>query len=135
MDYKVIGNDQKPAVYKNVALTTAPQQQIINESSQIADTLKELNDDKLDESSFSSIDTKTRLASHEVSNIVIVDGLVALNFLPAEVSVITRSKKRLAVSLDGKGRQEIVQIAAGMLNREENAGFGDRIKNLFSNQK
>ena len=129
-----IENTKTPAKFQNLAYSTAPQQQIINESSQIADTLKELNDDKLDDSSFSSIDTKTRLIENEVSSIVTIDGLVALNFLPKEISVITRSKKRLAVSLKGEGRKEIVQIASGLLQQEHNAGFGDKIKNLFSNK-
>jgi len=40
--------------------------------------------------------------------------LVAFGFLPQEASYITDSKKRLAVSLGGLGRQEIVQISQGM---------------------
>jgi hypothetical protein len=112
----------------------APSQQIIQESSDISEVIKELNNDKLDSDSFSSIDTKTRLTTVDISKIVTIDGLVALRFLPKEVSVITRSKKRLAVSLDGQGRKEIVQVANGIIDEQQNRGFGDKLKGLFSNK-
>jgi hypothetical protein len=117
---------------KQNEVSFAPSQQIINESSEIADTLKELNDDTLNEQSFSSIDTKTRLIETEVNSMVIIDGLIALNFLPKEVSVITRSKKRLNVSLQGEGRKEIVQIANGL--KEQQQGGINKLKSLFSNR-
>jgi len=112
----------------------APSQQIIQESSDISEVIKELNNDKLDSDSFSSIDTKTRLTTIDISKIVTIDGLVALRFLPKEVSVITRSKKRLAVSLNGEGRKEIVQVANGLIEETQNRGFGDKLKGLFSNK-
>jgi len=136
MKYIIPNEDEQPKQsFKQFVVGHTPQQQIINETSDISETLKELNNDKLDDSNFSAIDTKTRLIANEVNSIVTVDGLIALNFLPSEVSVITRSKKRLAVSLNGEGRKEIVQIASGMLEQKNSGGFGDKIKSLFSNKQ
>jgi len=73
---------------------------------------------------FSPIDLKTRLHASEVSSIIAVDSLVAMEFLPSQTTFITRSKKRLAVSLAGKGREEIVAIAKGMdENSRAKSGF------------
>jgi hypothetical protein len=130
MKYQI--EDKTTGEAKIQAFNTMPSQQIVQESSDIADVLKELNTDVLDDQSFSSIDTKTRLNQTDVSAIVMIDGLVALRFLPREVSVITRSKKRLNISLNGQGRQEIVQIANGVL--EQKRGFGERLSNMFSNK-
>jgi hypothetical protein len=102
----------------------------ISESSDVAQTIKELNDDTVTER-FTAIDMKSRLASVEVSSIIAVDSLVALTFLPPEVSSITRSKKRLSVSLEGKGRGEIVGIAQGMRQNAEKSSLFDKIGGFF----
>jgi hypothetical protein len=105
--------------------------QHIQEASDVAQTIKELNDDKVEADSFSNIDMKTRLVSIEISSIIALDSLVALDFLPCETSFITRSKKRLSVSLNGLGRGEIVQIAQGMKDQQQGHSFLERIGNVF----
>lgn len=102
----------------------------IKESTEMAETIRELNDDKV-EDKFSAIDMKTRLHQIEISSIIALDSLVAFSFLPSEVSNITRSKKRLAVSLNGLGRSEIVSIAQGMQERKQGRSIFDRIGSLF----
>lgn len=93
---------------------------IIKEASDLAETLKELNRDDLEENSnFSSIDTRTRLFPLEIAPIIAIDSLVAIGFLPIETLVITRSKKRLAVSRGGEGRKEWVSVAGGQLEKQE----------------
>jgi len=103
--------------------------QPITESSDMSETIRELNSDDINDEKFSSIDMKTRLESIEISSIIAVDSLVALDFLPEDVSFITRSKKRLAVSLKGAGRNEIVSIAQGI--RGDPNATGNAFMNMF----
>jgi hypothetical protein len=45
--------------------------------------------------------------------------LIAMGYLPRSQSVFSRIKKRLNVSHDGKGRDEMVQVVVG--KREQDA--------------
>jgi hypothetical protein len=102
----------------------------IIESSELGDSLKELNDDKTDQTTkMSGIDLRTRLAFTEVSAILALDTLVAFKFVPERCLIFTRQKKRLAVSLAGKGRQEIVDIVAGKKEQDRKQGILGRIFN------
>lgn len=103
----------------------------INESSELSDTIKELNEDSLNSEGFSSIDMKTRLNVLEISSLIAIDSMIALNFLPREVSFITRSKKRLAVSQLGKGRDEIVGITKGLRDEKQGTTAFGKIRSLF----
>ena len=107
--------------------------QHIQDSSDIAQTIKELNDDKVERDSFSNIDMKTTLMNIEISSIIALDSLVALNFLPQKTSFITRSKKRLAISQTGQfnGREQIVRISQGMQQQKTGNSFMERIGNVF----
>ena len=107
----------------------------IQELTDTAQTIRELNNDSVAEDKFSAIDMKTRLHSEEISAIIALDSLVALDFLPQEASFITRSKKRLSVSLSGLGRREIVEISQGMRDKEQGKSAFDRIGSLFGGNK
>ena len=132
MSYEII-NEKKTADRKSILINDAFDAgiQSLQESSDVAQTIKELNDDAIDKDKFSNIDMKTRLVPIEISSIIALDSLVALKLLPLEASFITRSKKRLAVSLNGLGRQEIVQISQGMQDNKSGSSFFDRIGNFF----
>jgi len=96
----------------------------IVETTELGDSLKELNNDDRDPSTkMTGIDLRTRLAFTEVSAILAVDTLVAFNFIPKNCLIFTRQKKRLCVSLAGKGRQEIVDIVAGKKEHDLKKGF------------
>lgn len=103
--------------------------QDIIQPSEFSEAIKHLNEDELDKNNFSSIDTRTRLHETEISSIIAVDTLVALGFLPAKSTMITRSKKRLAVSRDGLGRKESVQLVSGIQDKKTNA-MSDWVKGL-----
>jgi hypothetical protein len=115
----IIGDDQNKQV------------QHIQEVSDIAQTIKELNDDKLDRVGFSRIDMKSRLLDIEISAILCVDTLVSLSMLPAEVGFLTLKKERLSVSQNGKGRQEVVEIAKGIQQQNNGHSILDGIGNMF----
>ena len=57
--------------------------------------------------------------------------MVAFNFLPMSIVPFTLQKKRLAVSLKGKGRDEIVELVRGRKEDEErhrSSFFGNLFK-------
>ena len=111
----------------------------IVEPTELGESLKELNDDTLDKHSrMSGIDMRSRLHYTEISSILGVDTLVMFRLLPVSCLSFTRQKKRLAVSLSGKGREDIVNIVGGKREHEERAGSGgfmDKMKGFVGGQK
>lgn len=107
----------------------------ITQPTELGESLRELNSDTIDKDSrLSDIDMRSRLHHTEISSILALDSLVAFGICPLKVLVFTRIKKRLAVSQDGKGREEIVQIVGGKQEREMRSGMGgftDRVKGFF----
>ena len=86
----------------------------VKETTELGESLKELNDDTVSESNrMSGIDMRTRLNMFEIPPILAVDRLVGFKFLPIDCLTFTRQKKRLAVSLDGQGRGEMVNVIQG----------------------
>lgn len=118
-------------------ITALALEQPLKQDSDIAGVMKILNEDKIESDStsskLSSIDLKTRLHPHELSSIVIHDSIIALNCLPIECLTITRTKKRLAVSLKGLGREEMVSLVQG--DREAKSGSGFKIGRLFGKKE
>jgi hypothetical protein len=95
----------------------------IIQPTELGQVVEFMNQDIIDPSTrMSSIDMMSRLHSLEISQITVVDFLVAMRFLPVSVLPMTRQLKRLKVSQDGKSRGEIVEIVAGKKKHEENMG-------------
>lgn len=84
------------------------------EPSDLRETFKELNADMVDSDNFSSIDTRTRLTASQVPSLVALDLLTQCGVLPFKYNRIGRGVKRLSVSIQGKGRSEMVQIVQGI---------------------
>ncbi len=106
----------------------------IVQPTELGDTLKELNKDSIEPNTrMSGIDMRARLHPFEISSVLALDALVSLGVLPTSCLAFTRQKKRLSVSLNGKGRDDIVNIVAG--KKEQDAkmagGFGDKVKGFF----
>jgi hypothetical protein len=102
------------------------------EISELQGSLQELNNDAVNPTSRNSgIDLRTRLFNTEIASITVLDTLVAFNFLPMSIVPFTLQKKRLAVSLKGKGRDEIVELVAGKREndvQQKSSFFGNIFK-------
>lgn len=102
------------------------------EISELQGSLQELNNDKVNLlNRTSGIDLRTRLYNTEIASITVLDTLVAFHFLPLSIVPFTLQKKRLAVSLNGKGRDEIVELVAGKRESDTQKGssfFGNMFK-------
>lgn len=98
--------------------------QPIQQPTELGDTLKELNKDEIEPNTrMSGIDLRSRLHTFEISSVLALDALVSLGILPTKCLAFTRQKKRLSVSLDGKGRDDVVNIVAGKREQDAKAGF------------
>ena len=95
----------------------------ITQPTELGETLRELNKDILETTRMTSIDMRSRLHHVEISFVLQLDSLVALGICPTECLSVTRQKKRLSVSLDGKGRDDIVQVVAGKREMDAKKGF------------
>lgn len=102
------------------------------EVTELQGSLQELNNDEIDaKNRTSGIDLRTRLHNTEISSITVLDTLVQFNFLPISIVPFTLQKKRLAVSLKGKGRSEIVDIVRGKREEDVSKGGGGLLGGLF----
>lgn len=143
MKLKIIGKNEKEENNKVpdfTAITGNMDNGIVGvtEGTELGETLKELNNDfrENSEHKMSGIDLRSRLHPAEISGLLAIDTLVNFKFIPDRCLQFTRQKKRLAVSIQGKGRNEIVDIAAG--KRENDArklSFGERISGKVQNVK
>lgn len=108
----------------------------IKSETELGQSLKELNKDSIEfGQNMTSIDLRSRLHYAEIIGIVQYDFLIAINFLPLKCLPLTRIKKRDNVSLDGKGRSEIVEIVAGKRATDSGGGFWNRLTSGFGGQK
>lgn len=102
------------------------------EISELQGSLQELNNDKINVvNRTSGIDLRTRLYNTEIASITVLDTLVAFNFLPLSIVPFTLQKKRLAVSLKGKGRDEIVELVRGKKENDERKSGSGIFGNMF----
>ena len=110
----------------------SPNVQHIQEASDIAQTIKELNDDATNALGFSKIDMKSRLTEEEISAILTIDTLMDMEVYPEEIRSLTLKKTRLAISGDnGRGRRDVVDIAKGMQQQNSGSSFFDGIGKFF----
>ena len=110
----------------------------INETTELGDSLKQLNNDDIEKGfRMSGIDMRTRLQSSEIPPLLAIDYLVGCKVLPIGVLSLTRQKKRIAVSIQGLGRREIVDIVAGKQDRDKAIGSSmiDRVKSWLPGTK
>jgi len=101
------------------------------DEAELSQVMRQMDTDIVDpDTKMSSIDFNSRLNREEISASLIFDEFVRLGILPSGFG-LTRQKKRLSVSLDGKGREEKVAIVN--CEREAKAGnsFGSKIASLF----
>ncbi len=108
----------------------------IVQATELGEAIRELNDDTINpESRMSNVDFKARLHYAELPSVLAMDALVAFKALPPLCLAFTRQKKRLSVSLGGKGREEMVSMVHGKKEQDikiGGGGFMDKIRNFGS---
>lgn len=106
--------------------------QPVVQPTELGDSLNQLNLDNLETNTrMSGIDLRTRLHHAEIASVLALDALVSLGVLPTKCLAFTRQKKRLAVSIEGKGREDIVNIVAGKRDQDARMGMMGGMKEGF----
>lgn len=107
----------------------------LKEKTELGEVMDSLDKDKLDkDTNMSSIDTNTRLSGSQISSILIFDELQRMGIFSKTCS-ISRQLKRLAISKNGMGRQEKVEIVKGERMQNNAGGFGQKLMGLFSKRE
>lgn len=104
----------------------------LSEQTELGQVLKEINLDVTEDGTRQSIDKRTRLSGNEISSHTQYDMLVNFSFLPLDAIELTKTHKRLVISKDGKGREEIRDISIGREQLRDGSGFWSRVKNVFT---
>jgi len=108
------------------------QEHIFKDKSELGEVMDNLDSDIVDDTTkMSSIDFNARLSSQEVGACLVIDELTRIGILPKTMG-LTRQKKRLSVSLEGRGREEKVRIVAGERENKQGGGFMTKLTGLFS---
>ena len=104
----------------------------LKDKSELGEVMDNLDKDEVDTNTrMSSVDFNARLDPFEISSIMVIDEFKRLNIFPPDAD-ITRQKKRLSVSIGGKGREEKVRIVQGERDNRTGMGVMDRMGGLFS---
>lgn len=109
--------------------TTSP----IYQESEMSESMKELNNDAINEQGMSAIDFNSRLAVSEEPSITAFESLCG-KLIPNSWLTLTTKAKRNKVSILGKGRAEKVQLVTGKLERDvklKTFSFKESGKNIF----
>lgn len=93
-------------------------EQPIQQDTELAAVIKLMNQDKQEPgTNLRQIDFLTRIAEAMQAPVTIHDSTIALHCLPIDLLMTTAILKRNRVSLEGKGREESVQIASASMAR------------------
>lgn len=112
--------------------------QPILEGSELGEVFKSMDTDAVEaDTRLSTIDFNARIHHVELPYMVAFDSLIGAKIIPVHWGILTRSKMRKSVSLEGKGRQEKAQIAIGKREHdsEMQGGFMKKMGNQLFGQK
>ena len=99
------------------------------ERSETGEVMDSLDNDKPDTRGQSPIDLNTRLNPLQIKLMSVADEIKEHGINPRQR--LTNKIKRLSVSEMGRGREDKVRIATGMLERQKSGGIGGFLKGLI----
>lgn len=98
--------------------------------------IRELNSDEQDfNTKMSSIDMRSRLTNSEQLALTVLDSSVLIGAMPSYCLNISRQYKRTTVSIEGKGREEAVQMAVGIRKDKSKKGMFGRVWDAIRNKE
>jgi len=108
----------------------------VTQETELGQSLKELNDDSIvSDTKMSGIDMRAILHPMQVNSLAAIDTLVSMRCLPGSCLALSRQIKRLSVSINGKGREQIVNTVTGKREFDKEmqggGGFGQKFKSFF----
>jgi len=97
----------------------------IRERSELGEALEYQNKDITDSSKLSSVDFVSRISPFQLSALVAVDTIASMGVISKDAKTVVRNLMRKSVSIDGKGRQEFVDVVVGKKEFEIRKGMGN----------
>jgi len=82
----------------------------------------------------SNIDQKTILHEDQVSTLSVTEIMGELGVIP-DAKSFTSKLKRHAISVNGIGRQQVVQLSTGIMQQQSGVGWMERVGNLFKSKR
>jgi hypothetical protein len=119
---------------ETVVQKTAEDIQPIFQPTETGESIKELFRSDIDPyTRFSDTDQRANLHEMEIPSVLAMDALASLKCLPIRVQAVTMLKKRLSISKNARGRDDIVNIMSGQREHEEakSGSFGSKVKSFF----
>lgn len=90
----------------------------IKETSELGEALSLQNQDTENDQRLSSVDFVSRIHSFQHAPLVAVDTIASMGVISSESRMVVKNIMRKAVSLEGKGRQEFVDVVTGKTERD-----------------
>src|SRR3990172_6594693 len=85
----------------------------VKDTSELGEALEHQNKDNLDSTGFSTSDYNARINSFQFSPLVAVDMIATMKVISQRSRDVVRHIMRKSVSVEGKGRQEFVDVVTG----------------------
>ena len=120
-------------VDRNVPEVVRHDAEVITQPTELGQVMSSLNEDIIEEHTMmSSIDMKANLHWAEVSAVLGIDTLSRIGVVSKKWLYFTRQKKRLSISVAGRGRDDMVKCVVGERERTKDSmpasrGFFDRL--------
>ena len=127
-----IDGDGETGGVETVRMDTGTQP--IYQESELGESMKELNNDAMNNEGMSNIDFNSRLHKVEEPSITAWEVLCSTGIVPQRWERLTRKKKRNVVSVQGLGRKEKVELVVGKREHDQKMGgfgMGATVKNLM----
>ena len=103
----------------------------IKDTTELGEALEHQNKDVENENRLSSVDFISRINSFQLGALVAVDTIASMHVISKDSRLVIKNLMRKAVSIDGKGRDEFVQVVTG---KKENDIRKASASNLIGNQ-
>lgn len=85
----------------------------IKDNTELGEALEHQNKDTENEQRLSSVDFISRIGGMQLPSLVAVDTIASMGVISRDARIVVKNIMRKAVSLEGKGREEFVQVVVG----------------------
>ena len=104
----------------------------LKQTSETADALYDLNADKKEsETRMYSVDQRARLNTDQFKGTTKLDVLTTMQVIPSRAHALSHQAKRNSISLEGKGRDEQIRMAAGVADKNAQKGLMAKLGGMF----
>ena len=97
----------------------------IKDNTELGEALEFQNKDVENDQRLSSVDFISRINNYQHAPLVAVDTIASMGVISGDARIVVKNIMRKAVSLDGKGRQEFVDVVVGKKEGDRRLGISN----------